>query len=99
MLRGKAELVDASGQSLRWHVHDIRGAVTTIMGGDPLRVPEETIARILAHSDRARRGVTARYDQNPRLGEVGDALRAWAEHFLAAVEDGSKVVRIPKTAT
>jgi integrase len=96
MLRDKAELVDASGQPLRWHVHDIRGAVTTIMGGDPLRVPEETVARILAHSDRARRGVTAKYDQNPRLGEVGDALRAWAEYFLLALKGRGQVIELPR---
>ena len=66
------------------------------MGGDPLRIPEETVARILAHSDRARRGVTAQYDQNARLGEVGDALCAWADYFLAAVGTGGEIVELPR---
>jgi integrase len=92
MLRKNAALVDASGEPLAWHIHDIRRSAATLMGGDPLRVPEETIARILAHSDRARRGVTAKYDRNPRLGEVGDALSAWAEYFLVAVEKGGTMV-------
>lgn len=92
MLRKKAALSDASGGPLAWHVHDIRRSTATLMGGDPLRVPEETIARILAHSERARRGVTAKYDRNPRLGEVGDALSAWSDYFLASVEKGGKVV-------
>jgi hypothetical protein len=98
MLKEKADLADASGQPLRWHIHDIRGAVTTVMGGDPLRVPEETVARILAHSDRARRGVTARYDQNPRLGEVSDALSAWADYLLEAVEKGGDIIELPRKA-
>jgi integrase len=96
MLQERAALVDALGEPLRWHIHDIRRAVTTIMGGDPFRVPEETIARILAHSDRARRGVTAKYDQNPRLGEVGDALTAWAEYFLLTVEGEGQVVELSR---
>ncbi len=96
MLQERAALVDASGEPLGWHIHDIRRAVTTIMGGDPLRVPEETVARILAHSDRARRGVTAKYDQNPRLGEVGDALRAWAEYFLLALKERGQVIELPR---
>lgn len=96
MLRVKAALVDTCGEPLAWHVHDIRRSVATLMAGDPLRVPEETVARILAHSDRARRGVTARYDRNPRLGEVGDALRAWAEYFLSAVEGRGQVVELSR---
>jgi integrase len=96
MLRKEAAMVDASGEPLAWHVHDIRRSTATLMAGDPLRVPEETVARILAHSDRARRGVTARYDKNPRLGEVGDALRAWAEYFLSAVEGRGQVVELSR---
>jgi integrase len=92
MLRKRAALADASGKPLAWHIHDIRRSTATLMGGDPLRIPEETIARILDHSERARRGVTAKYDHNPRLGEVGDALNAWSEYFLAAVEKGGTMV-------
>ena len=98
MLRKQANLVTDDGEPLSWHIHDIRRAVTTAMAGDPLRVPEETVARILDHSDRARRGVTARYDKNPRLGEVGDALNAWTRNFLTAVENGGQVVKLPRRA-
>ena len=95
MLRQEAALMDETGRPLTWHIHDIRRSVATLMGGDPLRVPEETVARILAHSDRTRRGMTARYDHNPRLGQVRDALNAWADFFLAAVSaGGSNVVEL-----
>ncbi len=96
MLKDETQLEGAGREPLQWHVHDIRRAVATIMGGDPLRIPEETVARILAHSDRARRGVTAQYDQNARLGEVGDALCAWADYFLAAVGTGGEIVELPR---
>ncbi len=96
MLKNESQLEGAGHEPLQWHVHDIRRAVATIMGGDPLRIPEETVARILAHSDRARRGVTAQYDQNARLGEVGDALAAWAEYFLLTVEGEGQVIELSR---
>ena len=70
LLRNKAKL------PVEWTFHDIRRSVVTIMG-DELHILEETIARILDHSQRARRGVTARYDRSQRLATVAEALAVW----------------------
>ncbi len=77
-----------------WTLHDIRRSVVTIMGDD-IRVPEETIARILDHSERARRGVTATYDKSKRVAIVAEALAAWERLLLGAVEGSDNVVSLP----
>ena len=77
-----------------WTLHDIRRSVVTIMGDD-LHIPEETVARILDHSQRARRGVTARYDLSQRLTTVAEALAAWERLLLGTVHGQDNVVSLP----
>lgn len=93
--RRAAQLLwDAAGLQVNWTIHDIRRSVVTIMG-DELHIPEETIARILDHSDRARRGVTALYDRSQRIATVAHALAAWERLLLGAVEGTDNVVSLP----
>ena len=63
--------------------------------GDDLRVPEETVARVLDHSERARRGVTATYDKSKRIATVADARSAWERLLLGAVKGRDNVVSLP----
>ena len=93
--RRAAELLrKEAALSVGWTFHDIRRSVVTIMGDD-LRVPEETVARILDHSERARRGVTATYDKSKRIATVADALSAWERLLLGAVMGSDNVVLLP----
>lgn len=88
-------LREAAGLPIEWTVHDIRRSVVTIMGDD-LGVSEETVARILDHSERARRGVTARYDHSKRLVSVREAMAAWEQLLLSAVNNTSdNVISLP----
>ncbi len=93
-------LRDAADLPVAWTLHDIRRSVVTILGDD-LAVPEETVARILDHSERARRGVTARYDHSQRLVSVREALVAWDRLLMNAVDDisDSNVVSLPTQRT
>ncbi len=93
--RRAAELLrKEAALSVDWTFHDIRRSVVTIMGDD-LRVPEETVARILDHSERARRGVTATYDKSKRIATIADALSAWERLLLGAVMGSDNVVSLP----
>ncbi len=92
--RAVALLRKEAALPVRWALHDMRRSVVTLMGDD-LRVPEETIARILDHSERARRGVTATYDKSKRVAIVAEALAAWERLLLGAVEGSDNVVSLP----
>lgn len=66
-----------------WVVHDLRAGIVTTMG--EAGEDEAVIARLLHHSEIARRGVTARYDRSRRLRPMLEALERWQAALFAAV--------------
>jgi hypothetical protein len=67
-----------------WVTHDLRGAIITAL--EEADVSEAVTARLLHHSEAARRGVTARYSAAKRLSSMRDALDLWSRILSAAVE-------------
>ncbi|WP_193187383.1 tyrosine-type recombinase/integrase [Nisaea sediminum] len=76
-----------------WCVHDLRRGVATGMG--ELGIPENVIARILAHSPMRLMGVTAVYDRSQRLRELSNALNRWAVFIEQEVLGRRNVVSLP----
>lgn len=67
-----------------WTFHGLRSAIATGMGC--CDVDEAVIARLLHHSESARRGVTVRYDRARRLVPMAQALDVWDRELMAAIE-------------
>jgi integrase len=67
-----------------WVVHDLRGAIVTAL--EEADVSEAITARLLHHSEAARRGVTARYSAAKRLSGMREALDLWSRTLRDAVE-------------
>jgi ribonuclease HI len=65
-------------------VHDLRGAIVTAL--EEADVSEAITARLLHHSEAARRGVTARYSAAKRLSGMREALDLWSRTLRDAVE-------------
>jgi integrase len=76
-----------------WRPHDLRRTVSTCMGR--LRVPRETIKRVLNHTDGS---VTAIYDLAGREHEVEQALRMWASRLDEILRHGQALPSTPTGA-
>jgi integrase len=90
-----SKITAAEGKALPpWTLHDIRRSVATHMA-EELAVQPHIVEAVLNHQSGHKAGVAGIYNKASYSREIGAALKLWAEHLLAAVENRpAKVVAL-----
>jgi integrase len=93
-----SKITAAEGKALPpWTLHDIRRSVAAHMA--ELGVQPHIVEAALNHQSGHKAGVAGIYNKAGYSREIGAALKLWAEHLLAAVENRpSKVVPLAPVA-
>lgn len=94
--RGAETLRTVLGGRTDWSPHTIRKSVATALVRE-LKADELLVGRILQHSPKAALGVTADYQQSPRLAEQASVLEKWSVHLGSQVskhKPDSKVITL-----
>lgn len=92
--RGAETLRKSLGDREDWSPHTIRKSVATALVRE-LKADELLVKRILQHSAKGLLGVTAGYQQSPRLAEQADLLERWSERLTRAALGLGEVERHP----